>query len=177
MPAFDEVVVPVTLALSPELQPYAGLVVVELTVDGVVVEALPWAVRAVAASGMATTAPNGSEGASLLVASCTRGVDTGISPGPHRVGFRATIAGLPTILVADALADFDCAATSPTPADAGPGVGGSPEASPGPSAPSSAGCSVVPVGPRSSPREPAFFLVAAVGAVAIGLRRQSACRK
>lgn len=49
-----------------------------------------------------------------VTASCDPSVDTGVSPGKHKIGVRATIAGLPTPLSAETDVDLSCATDTTT---------------------------------------------------------------
>lgn len=104
---FTEVAAAPKLETDPALAPYADVARTVTTVDGVAIDEPPWAQRA-------TTGPG-----NILIASCDPSVDTGISPGPHKIGFRAFVAGLDTPLAAETDVDFSCAAAQ-SGGDAGP---------------------------------------------------------
>lgn len=68
----------------------------------------------------------GNEPGGVVTASCDPSVDTGVSPGKHKIGVRATIAGLPAPLSAETEVDLSCAsdATSSGEDTAGCSIGG-----------------------------------------------------
>ncbi len=131
--AFTEVAVAPKLESDPTLAPYADVAHTVMTVDGVAIDEAPWAQRA-------TTGPG-----NILIASCDPSVDTGISPGPHEIGFRAFVAGLDTPLAAETDVDFSCAA-APSGGDAGPAAQAQPPASSSSSSGSSCAASTAGAG-------------------------------
>jgi len=127
MKEFEAVVAQVALDVDPSFVPHRGIADIRLTVDGVVPEELR-----PGNTSNATRMRAGSIGDALM-ASCDPTVDTGISPAPHRIGFRAFVTGIDTPFEADTVVDFTCPPVDEVPAS--PGAASPPSAQPSSSPP------------------------------------------
>ncbi len=169
---FEEVGINAYLTPSAvaSLAPYAGMTSTQTILDGVAIDEAPWAKRA-----------TGCFGDGVLKASCTPGVETGITPGTHRVALRVAIAGTSVPLVVEQTVNFDCNAPTRDAPDGGTaapdagrdsaidaGDAGSPASSPS----SSSSCAIGAT--LSSQRfvEPAVFPVFLLASLLLAFRRR-----